>query len=255
MISTMGVKFNEGDIQVRTLFRDAEKVEAYKLRHKVFSERLQWVESSTEGVETDPYDSLATSVGLFHRWGKLIGVSRLLPTTGPFMLEKEFQSLLQPQCTLRKMSDTAEITRMTIDPSITDKGLSKRIMQTLLKGIYQWSVQNDVRYLYMVVEKRFFRVLRGIGYPCEPISPCKALPPAGALSVAAMLDLEQFRVTSRRKRPWFLDWISTVEKDHNNELEESSIWEAHTSRGHGWAAGLHCGLVAETIGNKTIGRI
>lgn len=255
MISTMGVRFYEGDIQVRTLYGDAENLEAYRLRHKVFSERLQWVEPSLEGLEKDPYDTWATSIGLFHRWGKLIGISRLLPTTGPFMLENEFQSLLQPRCTLRKRSDTAEITRMTIDPSITDKGLSKRILKTLLKGIYQWSVQNDVRYLYMVVEKRFFRVLRAIGFPCEPISACKSLPPAGALSVAAILDLEQFRVVSRRKRPWFLDWISTVEENNSSELKLSPLWEANTSADLGWIAGIGDRRFAESGGRKTLGRM
>ena len=255
MISTMGVKFHEGDVQVRTLYGNIEKADAYKLRHRVFSERLHWVEKSKEGLETDQYDSFATSVGLFHRWGKLIGVSRLLPTTGPFMLEKEFQALLQPQYRLRKMSDTAEITRMTIDPSITDKGLSRRMMQVLLKGIYQWSIQNEVRYLYMVVEKRFFRVLRAIGFPCEPMSPCKALPPAGALSLAAILDLDHFRLDSRRKRPWFLDWISTVEEQKNYELEKSPIWEANTSTGHGWTQGLCGRMVAEEFGNNAIGRL
>ena len=255
MISTMGVKFNEGDILVKTLYGDAEKLEAYRLRHKVFSERLQWVESSAEGVEKDRYDSWATSVGLFPKWGKLMGMFRLLPTTGPFMLEKEFQPLLTSPCTLRKMSDTAEITRLTVDPSITDKGLSWRIMQTLLKGIYQWSVQNDVRYLYMVVEKRFFRVLRAIGFPCEPLSPCRSLPPAGALSVAALLDLEQFRVDARRKRPGFLDWISTVEEPKNYQYQKPSNWNADISAEHGWTAGVYGSLVAEGIARNAIAQV
>lgn len=255
MISTKSVRFYEGDILVRTLSGDVEKREAYKLRHKVFSEGLQWVNTSAQGLETDQYDSLATSVGLFPKCGKLTGLFRLLPTTGPFMLEKEFRALLQPHCALRKMRDTVEITRLTIDPFLTEKGLSSRMMQTLFKGVYQWSIHNEIRYVYMVVEKRFIRVLRAMGFPCEPISPCKSLPPAGALSVAAILDWEQFRVMSRRKRPWFLDWISTVEEHKNYELGEFPRWETDSSTGHGWTAGFCDYVEADEIGKKAVGRV
>lgn len=234
-----GIQFYEGDLLVKTLNR-REEIEGYKLRHRVFSDGLQWVESSADGLETDRYDSWATSVGLFLKGGRLSGVFRLLPTKGPFMLEKEFRVLLQPNCVLRKMKDTVEITRLTVDPYITDKGLSSRMMQTLFKGVYRWSVQNDVRYLYMVIEKRFIRVLRAIGFPCEIIGPCKALPPARVLSVAAILDWDHFRSVSRRKNPWFLNWISSVEKRNNEGLGEYSKWSANTPTNHGWTTDF-CG--------------
>jgi acyl homoserine lactone synthase len=85
------------------------------------------------------------------------------------------------------------------------------MMLALFKGVYQWSIINEVRFLYMVVEKRFLRVLRAIGFPCEPISPAVTLPPAGAVSVAAMLDWDQFREESVRKHPEFLRWITTLD--------------------------------------------
>lgn len=210
MVVLQDIGFHEGELLVKTLCGQGELEESYRLRHKVFSQTLKWVPFSNDKLEVDSYDTLATSVGLLSGSGRLLGVARLLSTQGPFMLEKEFRSLLLPGCSLRKEPDTAEITRLTVDPSLNKQGLSSRIMLVLLKGVYQWSIGNDIRYLYMVVEKRFLRVLRAIGFPCEPISPPKALPPAGSLSLAAILDLEQFRCESAKKRPRFLDWIHSL---------------------------------------------
>jgi acyl homoserine lactone synthase len=210
MVTLQDIRFQEGELLVKTLCEPDELEEAYRLRHKVFSQNLKWVPSSEDELEVDPYDALATSIGLLSGSGRLLGMFRLLSTQGPFMLEKEFRSVLLPGCSLRKEPDTVEITRLTVDPSLNEKGLSSRMMLVLFKGVYLWSIGNHIRYLYMVVEKRFLRVLRAIGFPCEPISPPKSLPPAGALSLAAMLDWEQFRSESARKRPDFLDWINSL---------------------------------------------
>ena len=212
MVALQNIGFQEGEFLVKTLRQPVELEEAYRLRHKVFSQNLKWVPSSEDELEMDSYDSLATSIGLLSGSGRLLGMFRILSTLGPFMLEKEFRSVLRPGCSLRKERDTVEITRLTVDPSMTDKGLSSRLMLVLFKGVYQWSIGNNIRYLYMVIEKRFLRVLRAIGFPCEPISPPQSLPPAGALSLAAILDWEQFRSESAGKRPEFLDWMESLGK-------------------------------------------
>jgi len=203
--------FYEGNFLVKTLSTDDEREQAYRLRHKVFAERLKWVKESPDELEIDAYDRLATNLGLFTESGKLCGISRLLSGTGPYMLEKEFKSFLTGATPVRKERDAAEITRLTVDPMIQEKGLSSRMMLAIFKGIYQWSLLNEVRYCYMVVEKRFLRVLRVLGFPCEPISPYIALPPADALSVAALLDWDRFRAEIHTTHPGFLDWISAIE--------------------------------------------
>jgi acyl homoserine lactone synthase len=198
----------EGQFSVRTLRNDRERHDAYRLRHKIYSETLKWVPPSHDELEVDEYDSIATSLGLFADTGAIVGVIRFVPAPGPFMLEKEFAALM-PGYEIRKERDTNEITRLTVDPTLADKGLSSRMLLVLLKGMYQWLVAHEIRYSYMVIEKRFQRVLNMIGFPARPISPCTALPPAGALSVAAVLDWEEFRVENSKKRPEFLEWISS----------------------------------------------
>jgi acyl homoserine lactone synthase len=127
------------------------------------------------------------------------------------MLEKEFGALLPDGYQVRKNSDTAEITRLAVDPEIRDRGLSSKMMLALLKGVYQWAVENDIRYYYLEVEHRFFRTLRALGFPCEMIGEPVVLPPAGASSVAALYDMVRFDEENAIKKPQLLNWMSSIE--------------------------------------------
>lgn len=173
------VEFREDRLLVKTLSDDQDLRASYHLRHQVFADRLQWVAKSDDELEVDSYDAFATSVGLFDEEQSLRGVFRMVSPPYPFMIESEFRPCLLPDYEIRKERDTVEITRLALDPTLTDKGLSIRLMQVLFKGVYQWSMQNEVRYLYMVVEKRFLRVLRGMGFSCEAISHWAARRPKG----------------------------------------------------------------------------
>jgi acyl homoserine lactone synthase len=84
-------------------------------------------------------------------------------------------------------------------------------MHVLFKSVYQWSMQNEIRFLYMVVEKRFLRVLRGMGFTCEAVSPAVSLPPAEALSIAAVLDWKQFHEICPLKQPDFFRWMNAID--------------------------------------------
>jgi len=217
------IEFQEEQFVVKTLSGEQELRASYRLRHGVFAQRLHWVATSADEIEMDEYDAFATSVGLFDEERTLRGVFRMVRSPYPWMLEKEFRPCLLTDCEIRKAPDTAEITRLALDPTLTEKGLSSRLMLLLIKGVYQWARQNDVRYMYMVVEKRFLRVLRGIGLSCEAISPAVSLPPAGALSIAAILDWQNFHDTAPLKQPLFAQWMNTV--DGSVPFEKSRFYE------------------------------
>jgi N-acyl-L-homoserine lactone synthetase len=204
------VEFSENGFVVKTLHGE-QLAQSYRLRHKVFAESLKWVPETEDGQEMDLYDLWATTVGLVRDDGAVVGVARLLPSSSQFMLEKEFGALLPAGYQIRKASDTAEITRLAVDPEIRDRGLSSKMMLALLKGVYQWAVENDIRYYYLEVEHRFFRALRALGFPCEMIGKPVVLPPAGASSVAALYDMVQFDEENAVKKPQLLNWISSIE--------------------------------------------
>lgn len=205
-----GVEFYEGDLVVKTLSTRDELEKAYRLRHKVFAETLQWVSPTEDRKEMDMYDLWGTTIGLVSHDETLLGLARLLPASGEFMLERDLRMLLPQGHVIRKERDTAEITRLALDPAIRDKGLSARLMLTLIKGIYQWALVHDVRYFYLEVEHRFLRVLLALGIPCDPLGLPVALPPAGALSVAATMDIMKCENVFAQKRPQLMEWMATT---------------------------------------------
>ena len=82
-----GVEFYEGDLVVKTLSTRDELEKAYRLRHKVFAETLRWVSPTEDGQEMDMYDLWGTTIGLVSHDETLLGLARLLPASGEFMLE------------------------------------------------------------------------------------------------------------------------------------------------------------------------
>lgn len=231
MQGTRSIGFKEGHLMVKTLSGD-ELVRSYRLRHKVFAESLKWVPTTEDGQEMDVYDLWGVTIGLLRDDGALLGMARILPSSGLFMLEKDLRALLPAGHTIRKHPDTAEITRLAIDPAIRDKGMSAKVMLAVLKGIYQWAVENDVRYYYLEVEHRFLRVLRALGFPCEPLGEPVALPPAGASSVAALYDMVRFDTENAVRRPEFLRWMTTIETEAGTVLtgRDSSFATAREPR-------------------------
>ena len=130
-------------------------------------------------LESDVYDAWSTSIGLFSSQQQLLGMVRMTPAPLPFMLESEFSGCLVGSHRVRKELDTAEITRLAVDPTITDRGLSAKLMRTIFKGMYHWTLANNIRYTYLVV--------------------------------GALLDLDEFRSTAASKRPEMLEWLHTTE--------------------------------------------
>ena len=204
------IAFCEGEFLVKALESEEELWQAYHLRHRVFAEKLRWVPERNDQLESDVYDAWSTSIGLFSNQ-QLLGMVRMTPAPFPFMLESEFSGCLVGSHRVRKELDTAEITRLAVDPTITDRGLSAKLMRTIFKGMYHWTLANNIRYTYLVVESRLLRVVQRIGWPCHAIGAPVALPPADVLSVGALLDLDEFRSAAASMRPEMLKWLHTTE--------------------------------------------
>jgi acyl homoserine lactone synthase len=202
--------FYEGEFLVKTLETKEEMTQAYQLRHRVFAERLKWVPERADRLEADVYDTWSTSIGVLGDQNRLLGLVRMTHAPVPFMLESEFSACLVGNHRVRKEIDTAEITRLAVDPAIADRGLSARLMKTIFKGMYQWCLLHDVRYTYMVVEHRLLRVVQRMGWPCHAIGDPVALPPAEVFSIGGLLDLEEFRLQASTCHPSMLDWLTTT---------------------------------------------
>ena len=205
------VFIREGLYTIKNITNDKEKIMAYKLRHKVFSQELGWVPHSSSSLEMDNYDENAAFLGVFDRNKKLKAFLRIVTPRNTFMLEKEFPYLLSPGHKVRKERDTIEISRLCVAPEARNEKFSGNfgihsISMMLHKGVYHWCQKNGIRYLYLVVEEKVYRLLCAKGFPCKLVGQSVVMPD-GVIAVAAIMDLREFEEINMIKRPKMFAWF------------------------------------------------
>jgi len=206
------VFIQEESLIVKNLMNEEEKIQAYHLRHRVFCQELGWVPQSEDVLEIDKYDDGAIFFGIFDKQNKLLAFLRLIVPEGPFMLEKEFSSLIEINHKIRKEYDTVEVSRLCIAPEARNEIISSNlgihnISMLLYKGVYHWCIRNNIRYLYLVVEYKIYRLLKAKGFPCKPIGEPQTMHD-GVIAVAAMMDWKEFEMLNAVKRPRMLRWFN-----------------------------------------------
>lgn len=177
---------------------------AYHLRHEVFAKELRWVPRNNKGIEFDVYDGHAEHFGVFRNTSILSYLRLVTPSYG-YMLEKEFSNLVSPYHSLRKEDDTREVSRLCVKSDERSTKVQTEIGPVglsilLYQSVYNWCIQSKVRYLYLVVEYKVYRLLRIFGFPCMQIGNPTEMPD-GVVAVAAMMDWREFEDTNERKEP------------------------------------------------------
>lgn len=82
-------------IAARKDLQSKELWSMYRLRAKIFKERMGWDIPIMSGMEVDGYDALDPYYMLISEQGNIVrGCCRLLPTEGPYMLRDTFSKLL-----------------------------------------------------------------------------------------------------------------------------------------------------------------
>lgn len=81
--------------KVDTKSRARDFQDMFRLRYRVFRERLNWDVQTRNGMEMDRFDDLDPLYFMaFDHVNRLVGTWRMLPTTGPYMLRDVFPVLL-----------------------------------------------------------------------------------------------------------------------------------------------------------------
>jgi N-acyl-L-homoserine lactone synthetase len=206
----MELIFQEGNLLVKTLNTPEELEASFRLRHEVFCDELKWVPPSPYGMEKDAYDGFAHPIGLFDEKSQLIGHVRLIPAPKPFMIEKEFACLLPRREKTKKTINTAEVTRLCVKrENRHSKPGSLNVSQLLYKALYQWSLSNNIRYLIMVVEKKYYRLLNLNGFPVKAVA--DFLPMGDGVKAGVItLDVRNFESANKNKNPELLAWTSKI---------------------------------------------
>ncbi len=205
----MELMVQEDNFIIKTLSAHEELEAGYRLRHEVFSEELKWVPVSPDGMEVDRYDSGPVSyIGVFDEWGTLQGYARLITSPNTFMIDREFACLLEDGMCVEKSPDMAEITRLCVRKRGRKGDLVMRVSNFLYKGIYLWSTKMDIRHLVMVVDNRYYRLLRFTGFPVRTVGDFIEMPDSVRAAVIR-LDWREFDRIAVEKKPEFFHWIST----------------------------------------------
>lgn len=148
---------------------EAKLTEVFRLRHRVFRERLGWKVNSNGGLERDRFDDLGP-VYLLARDddGLLVGTWRLLPTTGDYMLKSVFPQLLEDAPAPAK-EDLWETSRFAVDSARLrepgPRGVS-RVTSELFCGLVEHCLASGIREVVQVYDIRIARLLPRIG--CAP---------------------------------------------------------------------------------------
>lgn len=174
----------------------------FRLRHAVFSERLQWTSLTPDGRERDIYDRL-NPVYLICRdnGGDVVGCWRLLPTVGPYMLKDIFPHLLHGTPAPER-EDCWEISRFAIDPGLRDYvslGAVGRVVGDMLIELFDFAENYGITQIVAASDIRFDRILRRAGLHTRHFGPAVAMENSRAVAGWAEINAEnRARIEERR---------------------------------------------------------
>ncbi|BBD41520.1 autoinducer synthase (plasmid) [Aminobacter sp. Y103A] len=159
----------------------------HRLRAAVFGGRLEWDITVTEQVERDQYDDLRpTYILAISADQKVVACARLLPASGPTMLERTFPQLLE-RGSLDAHAAVVESSRFCVDTSQA-AGRGGSIHQATLAmfaGIIEWSMTNGYAEIVTATDLRFERILKRAGWPLrrlgDPLAIGNTVAVAGSL--------------------------------------------------------------------------
>lgn len=141
--------------------------EMFRLRARVFRDRMQWEVDVRNGRESDPFDRL-DPVYLIHldASGRVLASLRMLTTTGPHMLSETFPQLMEDGEPIRSPTiwessrfcvDTTQIERCPNGQSVS------QVTGELLCGAYALGLQVGLTHFTSAFDAMMHRVLRRAG--------------------------------------------------------------------------------------------
>ncbi|MFT4118337.1 acyl-homoserine-lactone synthase TraI [Bradyrhizobium sp.] len=163
--------------------------EMFRLRARIFADRLGWQVRIEQGRERDQYDSLCpTYILALTGEGAVAGCARLLPTTGPTMLSETFPQLLAGG-TLRGARTMVESSRFCVDTRVAGRGQLHEATLTMFAGIIEWSMANGFNEIATATDVRLERILQRAGWPMKRLGSVELI--GETLSVAGILPADQ----------------------------------------------------------------
>ena len=173
----------------------------FRLRKRVFHDRLGWDVQITDGLETDLFDDLDPAhVISVDDEGNVVGCMRLLQTTGPHMLADVFSSILDGEPPLRS-STVWEATRFCVDTQRLSRGRGRNtisyVTSEVMIGAFEFAMTAGVQDAVAVIDPVMNRVMQRSGN--APYGYLGSPKPMGkVVALAALMDCSAERVANIR---------------------------------------------------------
>ncbi len=139
----------------------------FRLRKRVFHDRLGWQVEITDGMEIDLFDDLDPSyIVSVDTEGQVVGCVRQLQTTGPHMLADVFSSILDDEPPLRS-SRVWEATRFCVDTQRLSGGRGRNsisyVTSEIMIAAIELAMSSGVTDAIAVIDPIMNRVLHRSG--------------------------------------------------------------------------------------------
>lgn len=143
----------------------------YRLRAKVFGERMGWEVAILSGMEIDGYDALSPHYLLAHdEQDVLCGCWRLMPTLGPYMLRDTFGQLLHGK-PAPSAAHVWELSRFAIvSPEKCSFGFATLALETM-REIVKFADERGITSYVTVTTPAIERLLRKTGIEISRFGP------------------------------------------------------------------------------------
>ncbi|MBB5538715.1 acyl-homoserine-lactone synthase TraI [Rhizobium giardinii] len=172
----------------------------HRLRAQVFGSRLGWDVEIAADEERDEYDGLGpTYILALDATDRVAGCARLLPASGPTMVEQTFPKLLADG-SLFGHADMVESSRFCVDTALEagrGEGQLHLATLTMFAGIIEWSMASGYREIVTATDLRFERILKRAGWPMKRLGEPAAI--GNTMAVAGCLPAD--RLSFERVRP------------------------------------------------------
>jgi len=146
----------------------------HRLRHEIFVDRLGWEVGSHDGLEFDEFDTPAAEYVLcLDEQQDVIGVSRLVCTEQPYMIEKFWSDWIDGE--LPKSQVIWEATRFGVSNALSATRRAEAI-DAITRRIFRYGQENGIDEFLLVMPVFIYkRILIPRGYDLEIISPVRKI--------------------------------------------------------------------------------
>ncbi len=174
-----------------------DELQMYRLRYRVFCERLSWNIHSQNAMEFDAYDNLAATYVIAKGDDNTVcGCWRVLPTTGPYMLKDTFSELLGTEAAPRA-HNVWELSRFAFEKGSSQGAAMSPLVVSAMAALVDHALDHGVDRFVTVTTAAMERLLDRLGIATRRLAPPQRIGIEGR-TVALSIDLDAGLLRSLR---------------------------------------------------------